>query len=228
MGQRPTPLGEASFDIGIEIDRGSSDIVLKTVGATPLLGCELTAVLQEDWAIQEAQEILLKAVEELTARRSKDQLRTWGGHRSVYWRRAEDGLHAYERSGNTFHLGVQRTAAALGAQRWVCDTYQAPYEPCYENDLIALSPAALVAGTPVEGVRYLPESAMQSGWFLIEDTFDGSVDDLENHHAYDVTAVRSDLERYFGLPPGWRFYRTTVGENVYPDPNRSEKAKRSN
>lgn len=196
---------------------------LSTSGAMEVVGFELQADVQEDWAIPDGADIVRRAIVDLAVvgqplgRRS-----SWGGHRTVTWVRDGKVLIAHETSsGDERELipGIQSTAKALGSQRWVCSAYGAPFEPSADDDLVAIDPSALLASEAVEGVRYKPLSAGSSGWILISGGFKGGVADLENRHAYHITHARPDLERYFGLPPGWRFYRTAEGENVYQDPD---------
>jgi len=100
------------------------------------------------------------------------------------------------------------------AQRWVCERYGAGFDPITDESLVSLDPIIMEPSINVEGSRYLMTGPM-SGWILIGERFAGGVADLRIEHARHVVDARPDLARYFALPVGWRFFRTSVGENVY-------------
>jgi hypothetical protein len=100
------------------------------------------------------------------------------------------------------------------SQRWLCTRFGAAFDPISGRSLVAIDPLILDPSINVEGSRYQMTGAM-SGWILIGEQFNGGVADLRIEHASHVADARPDLVRYFALPVGWRFFRTSDGENVY-------------
>lgn len=181
-------------------------------------GRVLEAEVDHDWQIEDAAEIMRGALVVVGGMTIDAPIRTRAGCRTVEWRWTGSSLGAFERSADqeAWVPGLSASATALGAQRWVVERYGAEFDPIEEEDLVAVSASIMASGTAVDGVRY-PPVGPNSGWILTEPGFSGTVDDLEHHHAYHVAASRPDIERYFGLPPGWRFEWSNDGEAVFRD-----------
>lgn len=183
----------------------------------------LQADVVHDLQIDHAAEIMRRAPDEIGTATVDGPVRTSAGCRTVEWRRSDSLLTAFERSADreTWLPGLSATASALGAQRWVVATYGAEFDPIKDEALVAVAASVMSPGTAVDGVRYPPDGA-NSGWILVNEGFSGTVGDLEHHHAYHVTGRRPDLERYFGLPTGWRFEWSSHGEAVFMDTRSDE------
>lgn len=83
-----------------------------------------------------------------------------------------------------------------------------------DNQLVVVSEGVL-AGDPVEGVRY-PSPKHMSGWWITTDKYNGDISTLTTEHAYHILERRPDLAKYMLLPYGFRF-RVGTKEDVWFD-----------
>lgn len=194
--------------------RADAGIAVETVGLVGRFGRELRAVVDEDWAVEDAQGLM-----ELAARALAEQpatSSTWwsdAGFRRLRWEASRGVYLATERFADGFRPTIQRAAADWGAQHWVCARYGAAFAPIAEASLVAVSAAVWQPEVGVEGTRY-EMSGDNSGWIIIDEAFRGGVPDLTVEHASHLADARPDLVRYFALPIGWRFFSAVDGENV--------------
>jgi len=213
-----TPSIDGSTDrtsaITFRHDRIGDAIWIETIAAATDLGRELRAAVTEEWAVREAELLIERAVRELLAKPGRSA--TWwstSSFRRIRWTDVGGVFVGEESDGSRLRPTIQRAAAEFGAQRWICGTYGADLDPIDEEALVALAPAVMKTKRGVEGTRYLP-SGRNSGWILIDEDFRGDVGDLKHEHAFHVVEAKPQLARYFGLPPGWRFFAAADGENV--------------
>jgi hypothetical protein len=195
-------------------ERAESGIAVETVGLAGRFGHELRAVVDEGWAVEDAQALIELAAGELAEKPATST--TWwsqAGFRRLRWHASGGVYLATERFADQFRPSVQRASADWGAQHWVCNRYDAAFDPISEESLVAVSARVWDGDVAVEGTRYEMAGA-NSGWIIIDEAFRGGVPDLTVEHAAHLADARPDLVRYFGLPIGWRFFSAGDGESV--------------
>lgn len=177
-------------------------------------GRELRAAVQEQSAIPDAKELITQAADQLHGfDKRPERWTSSAGFRALVWVADDEWYTGFEVDDTRKLPTIQQAASDWGAQHWVCERYGASFDPFTDDSLVSIAPAILDPNVAVEGTRYEMSGAM-AGWFLIDEHFVGSVHDLQIEHARHVAEARPDLVRYFGLPPGWRFFRTATGESV--------------
>lgn len=195
-------------------ERVDSGIAVESVGLAARFGRELRAVVDEDWAVDDARALIELAAGTLAEQRAPSA--TWwseAGFRRLRWQASDGRYLATEPFPDGFRPTIQRAAAEWGAQHWVCARYGAAFAPISEASLVAVSAAVWKREVAVEGTRY-EMSGDNSGWIIIDEAFRGGVPDLTIEHASHLAEARPDLVRYLALPIGWRFFSALDGENV--------------
>lgn len=71
---------------------------------------------------------------------------------------------------------------------------------------------------PINGLRHIPETGT-CGWFIWSgEVLSSETDFFKPQHVRHLLEVQPEIEKFFGLPPGWRFLYTPTYEDVWFDP----------
>ena len=103
------------------------------------------------------------------------------------------------------------------AQKEICGKYSAAYypSPLYMKVGIALNVREGV--TPINGLRHPPEGDT-TGWYIwAGEELSVDSDFFKPLHVEHLSAWCPQVQKYLGLPPGWRFLIAGDYEDVWYD-----------
>ena len=104
------------------------------------------------------------------------------------------------------------------SQRELCQKYQAGCEPPDLGLKLGISKDFFSGKMPLNGLRHPPEGDT-CGWYLwAGEVFPDADDAFESLHIVHLVERDSDVTKYFGLAPGWRFLMAGDYEDVWFDP----------
>ena len=132
----------------------------------------------------------------------------------IQFRRAADGSISIAElvpESMTFEDGLSRAVACRRAQEEQCAKAGVTFSPPCIEQLVAVSPELLADNGLVQGVRY-PSPEHMSGWWLVDEAFDGSAASMKPIHLGHVAARRPDVLPFLALPFGYRF--SVIGHEV--------------
>jgi hypothetical protein len=109
----------------------------------------------------------------------------------------------YNSTATDFIRGGSLTLTYWRDQQRICQRFGGDFQPPIADRLTVIDEGVL-AGWPVEGVRY-PSPSHMSGWWITSNKYNGNIETLRKEHTYHITAARPDLAQYLALPFGFRF-----------------------
>lgn len=104
------------------------------------------------------------------------------------------------------------------SQRGLCQKYQAGCDPPALGLKLGISKDFFSGKMPLNGLRHPPEGDT-CGWYVwAGDAFPEAADSFQALHVAHLVERGSEVVRYFGLAPGWRFLIADDCEDVWFDP----------
>ena len=104
------------------------------------------------------------------------------------------------------------------SQQELCQKYQAECEPPHLGLKLGITEDFFSGKLPLNGLRHRPEGDT-CGWYLwAGDEFPEADDSFQALHIVHLVERGSEVVRYFGLAPGWRFLIARGYEDVWFDP----------
>jgi hypothetical protein len=102
-------------------------------------------------------------------------------------------------------------------QHEVCKRFRVPHVPSPANLKVGISLNVRENVMPVNGLRHPPEGDT-TGWYIWAGTEFREEDDFFNPlHVSHISEWSPMIEKYLGLPPGWRFLVHGDYEDVWFD-----------
>src|SRR5256885_13557047 len=91
------------------------------------------------------------------------------------------------------------------SQQEICQKYQAKYEPPDLSLRLGISANFFSGELPLNGLRH-PSEGNMCGWYLWAGQELSQADDFfQSVHVLHLINSNSEVLRYLGLAPGWRF-----------------------
>ena len=104
-------------------------------------------------------------------------------------------------------------------QRALCDKYGAVFVPAPSSQKVGIALNVRRGLQPINGLRHLP-AADTTGWYIwAGEQLSAEADFFHPLHVKHLPDWNSDIVRYLGLAPGWRFLITPTSEDVWFDPS---------
>ncbi|MDM5450969.1 immunity protein Imm33 domain-containing protein [Peribacillus simplex] len=127
----------------------------------------------------------------------------------------------YDLNATKFIKGADLALRYWEEQLYICEELDADFEPPTADKTVMLSKNILEEDGIIQGVRYFGE-AQSSGWLLYRDEEDLDEEKERNLitlRLHELTAKKSDLVCFFGLPSGYRFIIEDDGYDAWCDEN---------
>ena len=113
---------------------------------------------------------------------------------------------------------MKNPADIVQSQRELCKKYQAGCEPPDLGLKLGISKDFFSGKVPLNGLRH-PAKGDTCGWYLwAGEEFPEADDAFESLHIVHLVERGSEVVKYFGLAPGWRFLIASDYEDVWFDP----------
>ena len=106
-------------------------------------------------------------------------------------------------------------------QKELCHKYNADYFGCDQSLKIGIADKLPSSnGRVINGLRHRPESGT-SGWYIYfgAEAMSSEDDFFKPMHVKHLKDRYPNIEKYLGLPPGWRFLIADDYEDVWYDEN---------
>lgn len=88
-----------------------------------------------------------------------------------------------------------------------------------DTDIIGIAGNVFEGVLPINGLRHPPEGGT-SGWYIWGGTeFSEDADFFRPSHYIHLKEMAPFVDKFFGLPPGWRFLAEPDYEDVWFDPS---------
>ena len=106
----------------------------------------------------------------------------------------------------------------VAMQKELCEKYHVEWVESSPMMKIGIAKNTLTAGMPINGLRHPIEKDM-SGWYLwASEGFPKDQDAFDSMHIEHLDSYLSQVLKYLGFPPGWRFLIDSKGyEDVWFD-----------
>lgn len=102
-------------------------------------------------------------------------------------------------------------------QKKVCLKYNAPYHPCDDSLKLGIATNVKAGILPINGLRITPEGDT-TGWYIwAGEELSQEPDFFHPLHVEHLKEWRPEIEKYLGLPPGWRFLIADNYEDIWFD-----------
>jgi hypothetical protein len=102
-------------------------------------------------------------------------------------------------------------------QERTCERYGAQYVPCDSNLMVGISKNFDPKVLPINGLRH-PPVENTTGWYIWSgEQFSEEPDFFVPIHAAHLNEECTEIVRYLGLAPGWRFLYAPTQEDVWFD-----------
>ena len=113
---------------------------------------------------------------------------------------------------------MKKLADIVQSQEELCQKYQAECDPPDLGLKLGISKDFFSGKMPLNGLRH-PREGDTCGWYLwAGEEFPGADDAFESLHIVHLVERASEVVKYFGLAPGWRFLMAGDYEDVWFDP----------
>lgn len=109
------------------------------------------------------------------------------------------------------------TDAIESSQKEVCEKYGAAYCPSPSNMKVGIALNVREEVTPINGLRHPPEGDT-TGWYIwAGEELSADPHFFKPLHVEHLSDWCPRVQRYLGLPPGWRFLIAGDYEDVWYD-----------
>lgn len=102
-------------------------------------------------------------------------------------------------------------------QKALCDFYKVPFCPSLNGKKMGVALNVRDGIMPINGLRH-PQEGSSTGWYIWagEELLDSPdfFKPLHTEHLYDWCP---EIQKYLGLPPGWRFLFAKDYEDIWYD-----------
>lgn len=103
------------------------------------------------------------------------------------------------------------------SQKKVCEKYGTAYQPSPSEMKVGISPNVREGVMPINGLRHLPEGDT-TGWYIwAGEELSSDADFFNPLHVEHLSDWCPQVQKYLGLPPGWRFLIVGNYEDVWYD-----------
>lgn len=103
-------------------------------------------------------------------------------------------------------------------QQQVCALNKVAWVPTFPDHKIGIAKNVRLGVLPVNGVR-LPAQDDTNGWYIWAGESMSEADDFFSPlHAAHLAQWCPEIQKFLGLPPGWRFLKANDYEDVWFDP----------
>lgn len=102
-------------------------------------------------------------------------------------------------------------------QKEICQKYSASYTASYPKEKMGIASNVKEGLFPINGLRTQPEDGT-CGWYIwAGEEFSRDDDFFSTVHVEHIHEWNKDIEKYLGLPPGWRFLIADNYEDIWYD-----------
>jgi hypothetical protein len=102
-------------------------------------------------------------------------------------------------------------------QKELCKKYGVPHCPSPSHLKVGISKNIRGGIVPLNGLRHPPEGDT-TGWYVwAGEELSDDVDFFEPLHARHLSEWCPEIQKFIGLPPGWRFLKASNYEDVWYD-----------
>lgn len=102
-------------------------------------------------------------------------------------------------------------------QEQLCLQYNLPFVEANGMSIIGIQKEFDMTNLPINGLRH-PLEANMTGWYLWSgETFPTENTDWVAIHASHISELYPEINKFLGLPPGWRFLKAGEYEDVWSD-----------
>lgn len=109
------------------------------------------------------------------------------------------------------------TDAIESSQKEVCEKYGAVYQPSPSEMKVGISLNVREGVMPINGLRHPPEGDT-TGWYIwAGEELPSDADFFKPLHVEHLSDWCPQVQKYLGLPPGWRFLVAGHNEDVWYD-----------
>ena len=105
----------------------------------------------------------------------------------------------------------------VSEQKLLCEKYSAAYCPVSNSEKIGITGNIKEGVKPINGLRHPPEEGT-TGWYIwAGEEISDSPDFFMPLHIEHISEWCPEVQKYLGLPPGWRFLIDGEYEDVWYD-----------
>ena len=109
------------------------------------------------------------------------------------------------------------TSSAITEQKAVCDKYGARFAAAPRSKKVGIAENVREGLAPINGLRH-PPAGDTTGWYIwAGEELSHASDFFKPLHVEHLDEWCPGIEKYLGLPPGWRFLVAGDYEDVWYD-----------
>lgn len=103
------------------------------------------------------------------------------------------------------------------SQKELCRKYGVVYCPSPNEQKVGVTPSVRKGAEPINGLRHPPQGDT-TGWYIwAGEEFSEDPNFFEPLHVKHLSEWCPAVQKYLGLPPGWRFLIASNYEDVWYD-----------
>ncbi|MGI2139922.1 immunity protein Imm33 domain-containing protein [Shewanella baltica] len=104
------------------------------------------------------------------------------------------------------------------SQQVICAKFEAEFAPCNSGDKLGIA-IETIGKFPINGLRHIAENET-CGWYIwCGEELSDDADFFKPLHVSHINKYLQEIEKYLGLPSGYRFLVAAGVEDVWHDPS---------